>query len=128
MGKSPPLGPALGGFHFIALSTADSPSSMSGGGGGHCLFEGRYPGADTRFQKREGGVRVTVKSWIRRWVPKTKLHTPASVLSHPSLTALAGLQPPVFKVPKDNLLLLLLLLRLTLNRQDFSVILLHLQL
>ena len=35
--------------------------------------------------------------------------TPGSVLPQASLTALAGLQPPIFKVSKDSLLLLLLL-------------------
>ena len=51
-----------------------------GGGGGHCLFEGRYP-----------------------------KQTPGSVLPQSSLTVLAGLQSPVFEASKDNLLLLLLL-------------------
>ena len=54
---------------------------------------------------------------------KTKLQTPDSVPSQPSLTVLDGLQPPVFKVSKDSLLLLviilLLLLKLSLNRQYF---------
>ena len=34
---------------------------------------------------------------------KKKLQTPHSMLPKPSLTALAGLQPPVFKVSKDSL-------------------------
>ena len=62
-------------------------------GGGHCLFE----------------------------IPKTKLQTPGSVLPQPSLTALAGLQPPVFKVSKDSILLLQLLMRLALSGRHFQL-------
>ena len=46
--------------------------------------------------------------------------TPGSVLPQPSLTALAGLQPPVFKVSKDSLLLLLFLPRLAPSGHDFQ--------
>ena len=38
-------------------------------------------------------------------VSKPKLQTPGSVLLQLSLIALVGLQPPVFKVSKDSLLL-----------------------
>ena len=60
--------------------------------GGHCLFEGRHP----------------KQNYIHQ------------VLPQPSLTALAGLQPPVFKVSKDSILLLQLLLRLALSWIIFS--------
>ena len=49
------------------------------------------------------------------------LQTPGSVLPQPSLTVLAGLQPPVFEASKDNLLLLLLLPWLALSVHHFQL-------
>ena len=40
---------------------------------------------------------------------QNKTTDPGSVLPQPSLTALAGLQPPIFEASKESLLLLLLL-------------------
>ena len=42
------------------------------------------------------------------------------MLPQPSLTTLASLQPPVFKVSKDSLLLVLLLLRLASQVNNYS--------
>ena len=65
------------------------------GGGGHCLFEGRYP--------------------------KQNYRPPGSVLPQPSLTVFTGLQPPVFEASKESLLLLLLLPRLAPSGHHFQL-------
>ena len=52
---------------------------------------------------------------------QNKTTDPSSVLPQPSLTVLAGLQPPVFEASKESLLLLLLLLRLAPSGHHFQL-------
>ena len=87
--------PQLGYFilRFEKYEVLQMHSEPGGGGGGTCLFESRYP---------KQNLTHLVMSY------------------HSPLIGIAGLQSPVFKVSKDRLLLLLLLLQLAPSGHHFQ--------
>ena len=75
------------------------PCRMSIGSMSHVEFK-KWPCRPVEFKgqgppyRRQWRLRGALP--LQRWVPKIKQQNPSSVLPKPSLTALAGLQPPLF--------------------------------
>ena len=125
--RTPPGRACIGDISTEALSVGEEaccpacPRRLGcvcwGGGGRFCTGVTQKPQVGWGCcHQGGGGVEGTVS---------LELQTPDSVSPQPSLTILTGLQPPVIKVSKDSLLILLLLLWLSANGHNFSVFLIQ---